>query len=478
MAKDVTFQSAGYKNSIVRWTRITDACAGQDVVKSGGDKYLPRPNAEDVSYENRVRYERYLDRAVYYNVVGRAVNVLTGVAFSRDPELIVNPSIEYVEDDIDGSGVSIHQQAQMTTMQVIKLGRHALLVDYPKTSGATSAAEMRAGSVRAVTIAIPAQKIINWRTTKVGANHKLSLVVISESSDEVTEDGFGVDSIKQYRVLRLEENIYTQEVWRKNKEGQWVIHEPPFALRDGSGRTWNEIPLVFVGSINNDPEIDPPPMYDMAELNLAHYRNSADYEDSAFFCGQAQPWLSGLSEEWRTWIEERGLYVGSRSPILLPVGGQFGIEQAEPNTMVREAMTQKEEQMVALGARLIQPGGVAKTATESQGEQDNNQSILSTIANNVSNGYTQALQWMARFMNASDEVYYTLSQEFKDRSIDPQLITALSTIYNTGTYPKADLWNVMKRINLIDPDKSDEEIREELDSEIIGLSLDDSPSIS
>ena len=81
-----------------------------------------------------------------------------------------------------------------------------------------------------------------------------------------------------------------------------------------------EIPFTFVGAQNNDPSIDESPLYDIAMINLGHYRNSADYEESVFWCGQAQPWISGLDEQWRDWMEKNGVYVGSRAPMMLPVG--------------------------------------------------------------------------------------------------------------------------------------------------------------
>lgn len=153
---------------------------------------------------------------------------------------------------------------------------------------------MVSGRIRSTVVSIRADQIINWRTTKIGAEHKLSLVVISELVEEETSDGFGVDIVHQYRVLRLG-NGYTQEIWRRSDKG-WVLYQEPIIIIDGSGQSWNEIPLTFVGSNNNDSVIDSSPLYDMAEINIAHYRNSADYEDSAYFVGQAQPWMSGLTE--------------------------------------------------------------------------------------------------------------------------------------------------------------------------------------
>ena len=469
---DVSFQHPEFKGAEYRWSVVSDACKGQEAVKAAGEKYLPRPNYEDKSNEARNRYNRYRERAAFHNITGRTKDVLVGIAFSKLPVLETPGSIEYVIDDIDGAGVNIDQQAHETLEEVLKLGRHGLLVDYPQTIAPASRADMDAGLIRAVTVGIEASQIINWRIERVGAKNKLVLLVIAESMIEITEDGFGQESVQQNRVLRLNEGNYTQELWRKDGKGAWYVYVPEFSITDGSGRPWDEIPFTFVGSVNNDSRIDPSPLYDIAELNIAHYRNSADYEDGVFYAGQAQPWMAGLSEEWRDWMQEQGIFVGSRAPILLPEGGQYGIAQAQPNTQAKEAMDQKEAQMIALGARLLQPGSAVKTATEAQGELESNHSVLSLAVANVSEAYTKCLNWMLRFMGDSGEASYTLNTDFSRRDLDATIMTALATVWGTGQLPESDLWRAMRRTNLIDPQKTDEEIKEEIDSQMSGIDLD------
>jgi hypothetical protein len=99
------------------------------------------------------------------------------------------------------------------------------------------------------------------------------------------------------------------------------------------------------------------------EINHGHYRNSADYEDSVWFCGQVQPYMTGLDTNWRDHLEKKGVKIGSRSPLLLPKEGSFGYAQAQPNMLAKEAMDSKRDYMVQLGARLIEQNATAKTAT-------------------------------------------------------------------------------------------------------------------
>ena len=113
--------------------------------------------------------------------------------------------------------------------------------------------------------------------------------------------------------------------------------------------------------------------------NHGHYRNSADYEDSVWFCGQVQPYMTGLDTNWRDHLEKKGVKIGSRSPLLLPKEGSFGYAQVQPNMLAKETMDSKRDYMVQLGARLIEQNATAKTATQASGEQTSSTSVLGIL---------------------------------------------------------------------------------------------------
>lgn len=472
---DVTYQREEYARALPDWELVDDVVEGERAIKGRTVKYLPKPNPTDDSTENKKRYEQYLFRALFFNATGRTLQSLVGAAFRKVPTLEAPGVIDYCKADIDGAGISVYQQSQEVTRDVLKRGRHGLLVDYPQTSGESSRADMASGQIRATVASIGAKQIVNWRTAKMGAKHVLVLLVIHEMAEEVTEDGFGVESIEQYRVLRLDP-VYTQEIWRKDANNDWVLWQAPFTVLNSSGQPWREIPFTFVGANNNDSAIDPSPMTDMAHINVGHYRNSADYEDSAYLVGQPQIWMAGLTEQWVQLLEEKGIYLGSRAPMLLPVDGSAGMLQAEPNTLCKEAMDQKEGQLLALGARLITPGSAVKTATEAQGETEAEHSVLSLAVSNVSEAYTKCLQWMLEFMGGNGTVEYAINQEFTKPNLDAQLLTALVQLWQTGKYPEADLFDQLRKYGLVDPEKDDDTIKDELEGQDGGLGLDDAGS--
>lgn len=468
---NVSFTRPEWDAAQNRWQLVRDVCKGSEVIKYHGERYLPRPNAQDVTPQNKARYTSYLARAVFYNATGRTKNSLVGAVFRTWPTLKVPSLLDYVARDVDGQGVSIYQQSQSVIGHLLETGRHGLLVDYPSVdAGGVSIADRASRGIRATVASYEAEAVINWRTRLVGGQHLLSLVVLHEKYDTETLDGFGIETKDQYRVLKLDESgLYVQELWR-NESGWNVVEtrEPT----DGKGQRWKLIPFQFLGSENNDSSIDDAPLYDMAEINIGHYRNSADYEEAAYLVGQPQPWMAGLGQHDIDRMEEQGLYLGSRAPWLLPQGGTCGVWQAQANSVAKEAMDAKEDQMVALGARLIERGSATKTATQAASDSAAEHSVLSLLVSNVSEGYTQALQWVAQFENATGDVEYKLNQDFTQITLDANIMAGLFNAVQGGQLPQADFWQYLRDRGVIDPEKTDEMIRDELQTSSAGLDLE------
>lgn len=413
-----------------RWDLIEDCISGERAIKAKKTDYLPMPNAADMSAANVERYKQYLIRAVFYGVTARTLRGLIGQVFAREPATTLPPVLEPLKVDADGAGVSLDQQSRKALGFALAFGRCGILTDYPKTSAAVTVAQQESGEIRPTITLFAPVNIINWRTVTIGAKKLLSLIVLCEN-ETVSDDGFEQESEEYFRVLRLTDaQQYIQEIWYYSKEDNDFILEEVITPLDASGMPWREIPFTFIGCENNDPNPDLPPLYDLASLNIAHYRNSADYEESCFIMGQPTPFFAGLTENWvaNVWKGEP-IQLGARGAVSLPEGGTAGMLQAGENTMPKEAMEQKEAQMVALGAKLVEQKKIQRTATEAGQDEASTTSLLATVANNVSQAYSKALVWAGMFVgvkNAETEegktIAYELNNEFDVALLDPATV--------------------------------------------------------
>jgi hypothetical protein len=467
LSNDITFTRDEVLSTLPEWTKVRDIVAGEAQIKSKGDLYLPRPNPNDESAENLERYDQYLFRASLFNATSRTLSGLIGIAFRRWPEILLPPKMETLLGNLDGIGTGFVNQMQASLEGVLMTGRDGLFTDYPTTPGVTSLAQQKAEELRPTISRYRAENIINWRKDRRG---RTVLVVLYEQIEQ--PDGYGFQCVPQWRELTLEDSRYLVRIWQADDNAVPEVVEE-FTPLDASGRPWTEIPFIAVGAIDNNIEIDRSPLSDLANLNLAHYRNSADYEESTFFVGQPTFAFAGLDEHWIKDVWDDRIYVGSRAAIPLPAGGSAELLQAEPNTLAGSAMERKEQQMIALGARLLTPGEAVRTAEQSRSETAAAHSVLSLACDNISQAYTKSLQWAARFAGENEiETTATIDTDFVGLMADPNLILAVVNAWQSGAIPTADKNTAMRVIGLIAPDKSDEDIAEEIEVEGGGLNMD------
>lgn len=432
---DVTFKHAEYVKNVGLWQKIDDVCDGEDAVKEQREKYLPKPNAHDKTPENDAAYAAYLTRAVFYEVTGATLNSLVGAAFATDPSFKFTPELEHLERNANGAGLSAYQLAQTGIRHLLKHYRCALYVDYPDVIPARNLKEHKEQNSYPMIHLLNAVDVINWDSMMVGNQKKLCLVVIREVVSTRGSDGFSKEDREQFRVLRLEpdengEFAYSVQIYTKNDKGEYEGGPKKFPT-DHSGRTWSYIPFTFVGAVDNSEEIKKPPLLALANLNLAHYRDSADFQESVFYMGQPQYYVSGVNWQWFDEAKARGIYVGAKVLLPLPENGKLGIEQANPNTLSREAMKDKWNQMKELGARLIEKGSAAKTATEANNDDAVQHSVLSLCVVNMNEALSMALRWCAKYVIANvdalnkDDLMFEISQEFNKQGYLAELARQL-----------------------------------------------------
>lgn len=382
-----------------------------------GEIYLPCPSGkplQDRSPEEIQRYVDYVKRAIFYNFCARTLVGFVGQIFSREAEVKVPTALDSLVKDVTGDGLTLEQLAKEACAEVLSVGRYGLLVDYPKSStGTFSKKDVDDGVARPVILPYYAEQIIDWQFKKVGAKWVLCYLVLEEVHEYRGEDG-SFNTCAQFRVLDLgdtDNGFYRQRVWREGDTNGWVADEESTPV--ANGQNLFEIPFTFVGSVNNDSTPDMPPMYDMAKINIGHYRNSADYEESVFLIGQPTLVVTGLSEKWWEGVLKKVLKFGSRNGIQLEKDSDAKILQAQPNTLAKEAMDGKQEQLASMGAEFLRETNTQKTATEAAIDDSSRTSAIANASKNVTAAFQFALEWCAVFQGQSEEtVAFKLNSEF------------------------------------------------------------------
>lgn len=439
---DVNFVRSELTNMLPKYKRIRDCIEGEDAIKEGREIYLPAPLGGDNPDENLARYNNYLRRAVFYPVLKQTSQGLRGQCFMNKPICDVPEVLKPMIDNVDGAS-DIFQFASHALGTNINFARGGILTDMDIAKEETSLLDNMVDMPSFVLY--QPEDIINWRYKLVKGRKVLSKLVLREFYD-TDEHDFKLDVQVRWRVLYLDNNNrYNMQLWVLDDKNSY-IKSGPAIMPLGAGKPFTYIPFEPLSSEKNTLEIVCTPQMDsLASLNIGHFRNSADYEESCFMNGQGTLVVTGLTKAWYTDILKKILRLGALGNIPLEKGSDAKVLQIAPNSMPIEAMRHKEEQMLSVGAKIIQPSTVVKTATESSMNKSDENSILTMTSKNTSDAITGSLR-SAYFLKTGkdsgeefDKIKFELLTESAVNNLTPQQELQLVDSWQKGAYTDEEM---------------------------------------
>lgn len=442
-----------YDAMATKWQRCRDCIAGGDSVKAAGEKYLPRLKEQD-----ETEYAAYKYRAKFFNAGWRTIQALTGMLFRRPPVVDVPESVNALLEDVTMSGVSFLTFAQQIAMECLTVGRVGILVDYPSqsTEGMT-AAEAAKLNLRPVMQRYETESIINWKTAWIGNKTALTLVVLTEEA-ALEGNEFEHKTETRYRVLDLFNGAYRVRVFRIDDKGEdEQIGDDIFPVM--SGKPLDFIPFFFLGVDDTTPQLDLPPFLDLVDLNLDHYRMSADHKHGLHFTGLPTGVITGYRPE----NEGDKLYVGAAHFLVLPdpqAKASFLEYTGQGLSAIVEELERTEAQMAILGARLLTSEKKAtETSQTAQIHRAGEGSVLSSIASTISRALTQALTLFSKWAGSDKECTVELNQEFLPPEMTPQELSALLSGWQMGAPGLSDqgLFDILQKREVVASDATLEE---------------------
>lgn len=441
------------------WQRMRDVVGGDRTIRAKAKAYLPVPPGRSDE-----EYLRYLERAYFTDFTSKTLIGLVSTLFRKPPTLHLPKDLEYLIDDADGRGVQLTQLAKYAAGELLVTGRAGMLVDFPSDPDIkTLADQRRLGGLGRLYI-YRAEDIINWRFSRIGSDYQLALLVLREARlEEKENDEFESEYKTQYRVLRLSDKGYEVELYKEVGGQYQIVEQTVPRLSNGTSLDW--IPFVFLGAEDLTDDIDKPPIYDIAAVNLAHYRNVADFEDALFMVGQPTPVITGLTEDY---IERYGdkLVIGSRVAWPLPMGSDAKLLELQRDLNVFEkAIERKESQMVNLGAKLLQAQQRGGEAAETMRLRQNSESsVLASIADNVSVAMGIGLDWLAFWSgNSPDTTEFTLNRDFFSQRLSPQELAELVKSWHAGAISQETLYENLLAGEIVSDGKTFEQYVEEIE---------------
>jgi hypothetical protein len=450
MAIDSTHSE--YDKAEAKWKRCRHAIAGQDAVHAAGTDYLPK-----LSEQSAPEYEAYKMRASYFNASGRTLEGLVGMVFRKNPVMEAPAGLDDIVEDADLKGNHINQLAQAVLDSVLGVGRIGILVEYPiVTDKPNNAAEASQRNLRPYASVYATESIFYWRCARINNVYQTVEVRLWETYEK--PDG---EIAKQIRVLMLNDaGIYIQQIWRQSEFGknEWeqVGGDITPLIRSVAIRF---IPFFPFGPKENSLDVQDSPLLDLVDLNLSHYRVTADYEHGCHFTGLPTPFISGITLD-----DGAVIRIGSATAITSSDPGaraSFLEFTGQGLTALENNLDRKEKQMAAIGARMLEQ---QKNGVESEGamqmRSNGESSALASIANLVAKGMLKMLDFMREWEGVPGAVKYELNTDYMPLGMTGDKLRELVKTWQSGGISFETLFENLKRGEIIAESRTFEEERE------------------
>lgn len=449
---DISETGKEYRERLAQWRKVRDVLEGEERIKERAEEYLPRPSGMK---KGSRKYTSYLARASFYSVAGRTLSGLEGLVFRNTPNIDLPKEMEAVLEVATKRGLSLNMMLHDAIREVASMGRFGILVDL--------AAETSLEAVPHLSTYL-AEDILRWEEEVIGGERKLTRLVLREESTTS-----GTTEIQRLVELFLDdEGVYAIQTWMEEEvdagatsstatprsenqkdngvTGSFERMGPPIRpmLR---GRPLREIPFTFVGVKHLRARSEKPPFIDLANMNLAHYRNSADYEHSLFMVSQPTPFFFGVPDDevpdgigsgtiWTTPNEK------AKAGLIEVTGAGLGNQS--------QAMDKKEQRMAILGALLISEDSSNVTAETTRMQARSQTSMLINTVDSVQAGVTQALRLAAVWMGIDPkEISIQFNRDFIETRLKAPEITAMVQSWQAGALSRQSLHENLQRGELI-----------------------------
>lgn len=445
------------------WKRCRDVYEGQRAVKKAGTAYLPR-----LTEQTDEEYSAYKERALFYSITSKSVGALVGMAMIRPPTLkypqLMKPYF------VENSGVEFYEAFGSTLQEILLMGRYGILVDRQVTNGRPQLHGYRAES------------IINWKVNRDGMPY---LVVLQENTpDESTSDEFTVGVKTQFRVLRLvsrdqvlnnamlmkdllvdttalpivnqagSDMIYTVSIY--DEKEQFVSTVVP----SNNGRPMNVIPFYVGGPTGIGFGVAKSPMLDIADINISHYRTSADLEHGRHFTGLPTAVVSGIEAGTK-------LKIGSTTAWVLPdkdANAKYLEFTGAGLGSLENAMKEKQGQMASLSSRLLDNSANGSEAADAIRLRYMSESAsLSSITRTTEAVLNLCYKAVAAMEGLNpEEVSINLEKEFHNTRMSAADQAKMTESYLSGGMSVESYVFNMRRGDLLPTNRTDEQEIEDL----------------
>lgn len=439
------------------YQEMRDARRGATAVKGEGTKYLPKPSGFQAQGDGgAVLYDAYIRRAQFPEIVNPTILGMAGIVHRREYQiegLDEGSPLAEMWESASPDGLPLEALAARITEEILTVGRVGLLADMPAEGGELPyIALYRAEDIR------------NW-------SEERDFFVLKETYRE--RDGFAWESKTRYRVLMMEDGVYTVDVVDENGgsliaaddkkidvAGEASETRPGLRPQLRGGNAVEAIPFTVVGSRDLSLEPDEMPLIGVARAAYAIYRLDADYRHQLFNAGQETLFITGLE------VDDAPNYVGAGVVICLPDGAkaEYVGPSGEGIDAHKVAIEDERKVAAAAGAQVLDTS--AKTAESGEALRIRARAAtasLVSVAIASAAGLEKVLRDCARFVGYDPEkIVVKPNLDFVDSKLSPEEIAKQLDLYMNKVISYETFYDNLQRGEIASQERSAEEEMESI----------------
>lgn len=431
-------------------------------IHEGGQVYLPKNAGEDPKdYKVRSRLTEV------FRGFQRTVIAAVGMIFATPPTLDKDAAEELKSDweDIDGRGTHGEVFAKEIETDAIVDGFSAILVDSPPIPDGIELREDQriALGLRPFWVRVTATQLISWiiempdwqllmtaylegklsaEIIKLFARQAILRQVVIWEPTDVADGAFGTRSVDRYRVIRLTDLGVEFRVWekRKNERGVEYFQMVSSGLMQGAPKTPSgpRVPLPAIPLAVNYAGrkmadfVASSPLLALAELNIGHYRVSADRRYMMRVCHAPTLVITGMAVEVDDDTgrpKKREFKIGVNSVLDLP--GQNAKADwiaADPGALTssKEEKDDLVHQMAAVGMSFLAKDRISGQETAEGRRLDDaaENSTHATAARGLQDCLEQAIMFHAAYRGV-EPAKVAVNMAYATAQMDPAILQIL-----------------------------------------------------
>lgn len=484
-----------YDEMLPYWQKCRDARKGAKAIKDGAncERYLPRldsqvlqsiDNDKTPTQKNR-EYANYKNRAIWYGATGKTVEAFKGIIYQK-PVKYFSKNTELPKDFIESDLMRYASQEdesfsalmQACTDEILTVNRVGILEDYPvlvdeETGEAVQMSQLdfEKSGITSYSVKYLAEQITNWGVAIHKGRKVEYFYVLEESWLDYEESQSSPKQRLRWRLLLLEpmngDLVYKQVIIIEDKDDKIKIQDIFYPLFNG--KYFNYIPFWCLSVTGNQlDEISEPEILDLVEMNIGHFRNSADYENEMHYVSIKTAIFPGWEQE------TYGNPVLGGALATPPEQKPFILEASSTSGLAGE-MKAKEEKMAILGAQMLSAKGrYIQSATTSEIENQGQSGILGSLAATLEEFFSVILSLKMEWSGQAKEgVKVVLNKEYMKNTVAPEMMKDLVAAVQAGKMSFKTFYYNISKLDMYPDGWTEEDEMNALDSEGLGMASQD-----